>query len=129
MPYMQAGYVMMTLPFSQSFTILTEILRVVVGYKSVIASTRSQQFNKSSVMSGEEEEEELCEYERRRLAHIRENRDLMRTLGEWGNILCLFVYVDTYILLSFSFVAKAFVARALIKFLFSSVFVFFQPNI
>ena len=92
---MQAGYVMMTLPFSQSFTILTEILRVVVGYKGVIASTRSQQFNESSVMSGEEEEEELCEYERRRLAHIRENRDLMRTLGELENILCLFVFEDT----------------------------------
>ena len=46
-------------------------------------------------MSGEEEEE-LCEYERRRLAHMRENRDLMRTLGEWENILCSFVFVDTY---------------------------------
>ena len=94
MPYSGAGCVMMTLPFSQSFTILTAILRVVVRYKSVIASTRSQQFKKSSVMSGEEEE--LCEYERRRLAHMRENRDLMRTLGERENNLCLFVFVDAY---------------------------------
>ena len=72
-------------------------------------------------MSGEEEDE-LCEYERRRLARMRENRDLMRTLGEQKNF--VFICVCEYVLLSFSFVIKAFVARAPIAFLFSSVFVF-----
>lgn len=37
------------------------------------------------------DEEELCEYEKLRLQHIRQNRDLMRTLGEWTAVVCVYM--------------------------------------
>ena len=50
-------------------------------------------------MSGEEEE--LCEYEKRRLEHIRENRNLMRALGEWKSSAVHVLGVFPFLLFSF----------------------------